>query len=168
MEAERLFDASVYTLRDAIADQRDDRIHVSAIGASSEHLAVAKLLSLGHKVAIPVVDDDGVDLVVNYRLAVQVKSRQEPINGTSYVFNFNRSRGRGPRPLSAADVWICHGVKDDAWWVLPTAWIMEAGGGNGSLSLSLVVQRQSKNAELSGVCREAWHLLDKELRPPSG
>jgi hypothetical protein len=44
------------------------------IGRVAEHLAIARLLELGHKVAVPVVDDDGVDLVVDYSVKVQVKS----------------------------------------------------------------------------------------------
>jgi hypothetical protein len=45
----------------------------AAVGAAAEHEAISVLLRRGLKVAVPVVDDDGVDLVVGYRVAVQVK-----------------------------------------------------------------------------------------------
>lgn len=55
--------------------ERASRVGVStsAVGMASQMDVVATLLRLGHKVAVPVVDDDGVDLVVDYRWKVQVK-----------------------------------------------------------------------------------------------
>lgn len=70
----------LFEVVDAVAPVDVSGIGSSADGAVAEHEAIARLLSLGHKVAVPVVDDDGVDLIVNYRVPVQVKwtSQNDP------------------------------------------------------------------------------------------
>lgn len=83
-----------------------------AIGTAAEMLLVAELLKRGNKVALPVVDDDGVDLIVNYRLAVQVKSRTQ---GTSK---------KNPISISLAfrehvDVLAIYLADIHAWWHVP-------------------------------------------------
>lgn len=70
-------------------------VSLLARGTIAEHLAIAELLRRGHRVAVPVVDDDGVDLLVDYRIKVQVKS--------SAALSAERRRGSGsvgPRRLS--------------------------------------------------------------------
>jgi hypothetical protein len=49
-----------------------DGIGATAKGHRAVALLIARLLEIGHKIATPVVDDDGVDLIVNYRITVQV------------------------------------------------------------------------------------------------
>lgn len=56
----------------AAVDERDG-VFTAAKGTATELEVIARLLRLGHKVATPVVDDDGVDLIVDYRTLVQVK-----------------------------------------------------------------------------------------------
>lgn len=76
-----------------------------SLGVAAEHAAIARLLDLGHKVAVPVTDDDGVDLIVNYRWTVQVKSAAKRNVAGSLVVNLQttRSAERRQRP---------HGVRD--------------------------------------------------------
>lgn len=57
----------------AVAGGVDAGVTTSASGMATQMEVVAELLRRGHKVAVPVVDDDGVDLVVNYCVKVQVK-----------------------------------------------------------------------------------------------
>ena len=137
-------------------------------GALSEQAAIDRLLRLGYKVAVPVIDDDGVDLVVNYRHTVQVKSTQH-INrgGQSWVFSAARAWYRGgslykyaTKP-GTATFFVCHAVPIDAWWVVPRQQLHEAGWPPAGLGFSLVSDpvRRTKYAALSAACRDAWHLL---------
>lgn len=97
----------------------------AAVGLLGEQLAIVELMRRGFKVAVPVVDDDGVDLVVNYRLRVQVKSsgrqRVEPLRGYVYYqyawSQLDRSRGK-------CDFFALHALaadRSDRWWVVPAA-----------------------------------------------
>lgn len=92
----------------------------SAFGAKAVHLAIAELLRRGHRVAVPVVDDDGVDLVVDYRVTVQVKSASlrvaRPVLGYSYPA-FKWFLGTKRR---TADVFLLHAAGDerDRWFVV--------------------------------------------------
>lgn len=96
-----------------------------AAGASSEMLVVSRLLLLGHRVALPVLDDDGVDLVVNHRTTVQVKSAANVRHG-GYLF----CGGHGlPLLRDHVDVVVLHGREGDHWWVIPTAVLRNAGVG---------------------------------------
>lgn len=121
------------------------------IGAASEHLAIARLLELGHRVAVPVVDDDGVDLIVNYRVTVQVKSSQLHDRGDGFFcYRFWVTPERGsehPRTRDLhVDVFLLHGRETNEWWVV-------AGEDVGS------ARRLSRR---SGVGRdlENWDLFD--------
>ncbi|MGW1059338.1 hypothetical protein [Micromonospora rubida] len=85
----------------------------SAVGRSAELLLAARLLTLGHKVATPLVDDHTVDLIVNYRTTVQVKasgSRDE--------------RGRlsialGTPLPTHVDVLSVYALDAEHWWHIP-------------------------------------------------
>lgn len=100
----------------------------ATIGTIGEAKAIAKLLELGHAVAIPVVDD-GVDLVVDYRLRVQVKTCSKAMPPRPGVplpyYGFSTAGGtkwrRGTRRLTYADFVICHVLSDELWWVIPSA-----------------------------------------------
>lgn len=72
-----------------------------AAGVAAEHLAIAELLLRGHAVAKPVVDEDGVDLVVDYRYRVQVKSSTHAVIGSKYV-------AKTPRTGSQTTYLTCH------------------------------------------------------------
>jgi len=89
---------------------------------------VAILLRRGHKVAVPVVDDDGVDLIVDYAWTVQVKSRQRmPPGRTPHLTlaqtgtrrnlaGVARTRRSAVRPhVDVFAIW----VESAGWWVIP-------------------------------------------------
>jgi hypothetical protein len=141
-------------------------------GKLSELRAILRLLDLGRKVAVPVVDDDGVDLVVDYRHRVQVKSagRASWPNGNTYTFAgggtwylADGTRKHGGLALSEPDFLLCHAVPIDTWWVVPLPWLREVGFHAGSkLALSLRVSRKPLRPDLhrlSAECLEAWHLF---------
>lgn len=123
---ETLFDVAPAAVNgDVCGDRRD----TGAYGAVAEQLAIAELLRRGHKVAVPVVDDDGVDLVVNYSVRVQVKSahrkRLETVPGYGYqTYSWNSKRG-----WCLADVFLLYGRSPDVgdrWWVVPQAVVASA------------------------------------------
>lgn len=134
-------------------------ISSSGFGKAAEYLAVAKLLSLGHRVAIPVVDDDGVDLVVNYRTTVQVKSSgrrvMETMPGYSYrAFTWTKL---GKKGTARADVYLLHGEDDGShrWWCVPADVMRSCGG-----TLCLY---EGSNRGLSGELHryaDAWGVFD--------
>lgn len=165
---EKLFDLGPLQSEDPQAHA----IESTRLGALSEHLAIAKLLELGHKVAVPVADDDGVDLIIDYSIKAQVKARSKPLSNT-YAFSHNRTKStidgltRSRQKPLTADFWICHGVLHNAWWIVPHEWLIEAGfpiAGTGGFSLSLTNAYQSKYASISRRCRDAWHLLGTHSR----
>lgn len=93
----------------------------SAFGASAELRAAARLLELGHKVAIPVVDDDGVDLVVDYRLRAQVKTCLGLTSGQwTFELRPNQAdRRAGKSPRRNADFYILFAADVAVWWIIP-------------------------------------------------
>jgi hypothetical protein len=126
----------------------------SAKGTASEYGAIAKLLRLGHKVAVPVVDDDGVDLIVNYRTLVQVKSTTSRHVVTGYpVLSPGRwvrdtRSDRAPKFRSIAehvDIVVIEAT-DVGWWVMPRDVI----GGKRNFSLGPRADQW----------RDAWSLFD--------
>src|SRR4051812_22007468 len=62
------------------------------IAKAVEMMLAAKLMLLGHHVAIP-LEDDGVDLIVDYRVGVQVKSTLSRNSSGSLKLKLRRSRG---------------------------------------------------------------------------
>lgn len=141
-------------------------------GALSEMRAIQVLLERGFKVAIPVVDDDGVDMVVNYRRTVQVKSSARMGHagrfpswhfGFTASWNYRKDGSRSYRPQSAtADFWVCHAVPVDAWWIVPREALLETGfrvKPGSAFSLSTEPTNQRKYGALSARCRDAWELL---------
>ncbi len=132
-----------------------------ANGVASEHEVIARLLRSGHKVAVPVVDDDGVDLIVNYRTTVQVKMSglfqvtQGP-NPERYHYNIFKS----PSKTWNADVFAFHGVgaEADTWWVIPAA-VIRASGHKSAYNL-----RPPSAFDASPRFHEwidAWHVFDE-------
>jgi hypothetical protein len=146
-------------------------LSASRLGVLSEHAAISKLLAVGWHVAVPVVDDDGVDLVVNYRHKVQVRGTRAttPNAVNCWVFSYSKRYGyrhdgsRRPRPTQmAADFLLCHAAPIDAWWVVPREWLHEAGLRPDATGFSLNSDplHRTKYASLSWRCRDAWDLLE--------
>lgn len=109
----------------------------SAHGAVAELEAQALLVARGHKVAVPVVDDDGVDLIVDYRTLVQVKTtRQVNSQGVPHV-QFKRNsyqrrrdgslRNRGGRGLPPHVDVVLVQVAGVGWYVVPRASVPSSG-----------------------------------------
>lgn len=139
--------------------EASSRKDCSAYGAVAEHLAVVELLRRGHRVAIPVVDDDGVDLVVNYSLRVQVKNATrlpiEPKPG----FVYEKFAWRSKRSWSEADIFMLHGVDTGVsrWWIVPAEHLIGAGA-----SLALYVGGTRRMTSLQTAvrsCEDAWGLF---------
>lgn len=90
----------------------------AALGTAAEMLLAALLLERGHNVAVPLVDDDGVDLIVDYRTLVQVKtsgSRSE--HGSLVVELRNNSKVSSLRPH--IDVVAVFDREGRRWWFVP-------------------------------------------------
>lgn len=112
----------------------------AAFGASVEHEVISILLRQGHKVAVPVVDDDGVDLIVDYRTTVQVKGkrddgRRDYPRFTMVQTNVRRNMAGESRPRRSAvrshvDVFVFF-VEGAGWWIVPrdqlTPWSVTLG-----------------------------------------
>jgi hypothetical protein len=140
-------------------------------GALSEFAAIVELMRRGHKIAVPLVDDDGVDLIVDYHVKVQVKSSAAPLRkGESWQFGFTRGRylADGSRIYEqhrlGADVLICHAVPIDAWWIIPIERLREFGFGvemKHAISLSANPLINSRYAALATECRDAWDVFEK-------
>jgi hypothetical protein len=89
-------------------------------GCVAELLATAELLQRGHKVAVPVVDDDGIDLVVDYRWRVQVKSSTQRTRDNCIRFTLSsRGRTNATALYSKVDIWLLFSWSDRAFYVVP-------------------------------------------------
>jgi hypothetical protein len=144
----------------------ESRLSSSMLGGMAELEAVLALARRGHKVARPVVDDDGIDLIVDYRICVQVKSSSGGQEGAVYSFSFGSGRdrrayARGQRADIRADFVLCFASDIAVWWVVPRAWLYEAGyeSSRRGFSLSANPNLQTKYGGLAVRCREAWHLF---------
>jgi hypothetical protein len=126
-------------------------------GRVAELLAEAKLLSLGHRVARESVDEDGVDLLVDRRVTVQVRSSLLQTVATSasgahrfYVFK----SGRGWR----ADFFVFYGYDEDildgVWWVVPRSELHDIGG-----ALSILPHGTARKSLRFAAYLDAWDLL---------
>jgi len=87
----------------------------SAAGQAAELLLAARLLQRGHRVAVPIVDDDGVDLVVDYRLSVQVKLAER--NGHGWRVKLRHHGQQIIRPH--VNVLAAYVPEIDTWWHIP-------------------------------------------------
>lgn len=132
-------------------------------GAIAQLRAAVELLDRGYAVALPMVDDAGVDLVVNHRIPVQVKSSgSRSKTGMLHVNLESRSSndrrvGVPPRPnLSpSVEVLMVYARDTGTWWIIPISAISEAGKLN-STSLSLT---EHATRGLSA-WRDAWEVFD--------
>jgi PD-(D/E)XK endonuclease len=130
MDEPHLFDVQPYIRPASPLTSPSDTngVGTSAMGSVAEMLLIAELLKRGHKVALPVVDDDGVDLVVNYRIAVQVKSKgfRNPGGAISILVRDHRDKSRrrdrlkkGLRPH--VDILAVYATDVATWWHIPRA-----------------------------------------------
>jgi hypothetical protein len=128
----------------------------SSYGKHAEHLAIAELLKRGHRVAVPVVDDDGVDIVVNYRTRVQVKSSNrstlEPVSGYSY----GRLAWSSKRVWTEADIFLLYG--NSRWWVVPAS-VLSGCGRTFSIYTEGTRQKNSRMATVAEY-EDAWDVFD--------
>lgn len=129
-----------------------------AQGAYAELLLATRLLELGHRVARPIVDDDGVDLIVDYHLTVQVKSgRYRRADGALNVnlraANSQDRRRYGTRALGAhVDVLAVLAADSGVWWHIPTS---ELTAGAVGLCVSEAYRRGPS------LFRDAWEVYDR-------
>lgn len=103
------------------ADSPPDPRSYAAMGVAAEMMLVAALLERGHKVALPVVDDDGVDLIVDYRKLVQVKtSASRDVNDLLVVeLRGGASKTTGLR--TGLDVVAVFDREYGSWYFVPAA-----------------------------------------------
>jgi hypothetical protein len=147
--------------------ERTQETHLAArfqaLGTAAEYILVARLLELGHKVALPVTDDDGVDMIVNYKTKVQVKSSanrdaagQLHVSITSRRFSERRDRhtyiGRN------IDVIAVHARDSGAWWLVPRSHLPIK-----TTTLKLTEHPgMNRRASSASMFRDAWHVFDCE------
>lgn len=123
-EPERLFDLPAV---EPHSKPESEARRWQALGVAAELVLTARLLELGHKVAKPVTDDDGVDLIVDYSMLVQIKSTgQRTVHGDARVLlescrASERKYGRGMRNYvdEHVDVLAVYARDTRAWWFIP-------------------------------------------------
>lgn len=165
---DRLFAVPELGPEDDYLARSDAPRRTSAVGKASELAAIARLLAMGHRVAVPVVDDDGVDFVVDYRTTVQVKStgtfsvRPEQGQYGEYRFDFagsqNTSRaGSKFRPIRA-EVLVFHARPEDMWWIVPRYALLEAGVSQ-RVNFRPEPRIRCRAGDLSDQWLDAWHVF---------
>ena len=103
---------------------RDDSSRPNlTIGALSELRAAELLIERGHRVAKPIVDDFGIDLIVDYHrgsaITVQVRCSRAKAN-LKYTHSSNPVwRFRAFERSIAADIVMFHVRPLGAWWIAP-------------------------------------------------
>lgn len=129
----------------------------ASLGGAAEMLLVARLLKDGRKVAKPIVDDDGVDLVVDYNLTLQVKSAVYRGKDGRIEVRLGSSQMSGGRQGLAdhVDVLVVHAWDSGTWWLIP-----HAAMGRDTKSVNLY---EGSTRGLSA-WREAWHVFDSDWR----
>lgn len=142
---ERLFDLP------ALEVEAQAAARFSALGTAAELILTGRLLELGYRVAVPVTDDDGVDLIVNYALKVQVKSSaSRNVNGLLMVGLTGRrsaERGAGPSIKEHIDIVAVYARDSRCWWFIPRH---EIGS-----SKAISVSEHGRKA----TWLEAWHVF---------
>lgn len=149
---ETLFDVASAAVN-GVASLKAD---TSAYGALAEHLAITELLRRGHKVAVPVVDDDGVDLVVNYSVRVQVKNAHRRAVEVQPGYVYDKFGWRSKHRWAEADVFLLHGYEGglSRWWVVPAAALL-----GHAESLMLYVGGKGGRQTIA-LFEDAWSVFD--------
>ncbi len=124
-------------------------------------ICAGKLLLLGKHVSIP-LEDDGVDLLVDYRLRVQVKSSQQRYNGRLKV---SVCKGDSPvrrRIMDRIDVFVVYARDTESWWVIPTAAFADAGYVEFPRQFALTEHWQGAKGKLGTLSSylNAWWVFD--------
>ena len=117
-------------------------IPASLVGAAAQFMLAGKLMALGHRVAVALVDDDGVDLIVNYRTLVQVKSS-----------GYRERRDQLSVDLGIAphvDAVALHANDNGSWWIVPAHLLRGMSR----------VRVSERHATRYGPWCEAWHVFD--------
>lgn len=133
------------------------------LGSLGEVKAIAALIARGYKVAKPVVDDDGVDLIVGYHITVQIKTSANARSGHddgAFTFRVGRRSKAETRPGRGAekhsriaahvDVVMLHALAEDLWWIVPARIVREFTGH----------MRFRNGAVLDRQWRDAWSVFD--------
>ena len=136
----------------------------TAYGKIAEHSAIADLLARGHSVFVPIADDEGVDLIVNYRTTVQVKNA---MRGTRYAgpsgsygyeaLAWSSHRTASRRPWTEADVFMLHAHGD--WFIVPA----DALKGRGTTLQVYFGSRRHERETVAVILnryRDAWWVFD--------
>ena len=109
-------DANACSGRMSVMLESSNHSHSTALGKVAELQLASELIQRGHKIAVPICDDHGVDLVVDYLLRVQVKSSSlhpMAVKGYSYqAFMWTKIR-----PLEV-DVFALNG--EGRWFFVPS------------------------------------------------
>lgn len=95
--------------------------HASAQGKAAELKAAVLLMGMGYEVAVPLADN-GVDLVVNYRIRVQVKSSGVKLREVSPGQTYPLCVWTKIKPADA-DIYLLHAYYEghDRWFVCPSS-----------------------------------------------
>lgn len=149
---ERLFDVASAAVNGCVSGRSaclDPRLDSTAYGALSELWLQRELLARGHKLAVPLVDDDGVDLVVDYRLTVQVKSRrvQQLETRPGYVYDAVVFKAPGRADVLAL-------TAADRWWFIPRSEVPNRSG------FSLLLDATRGRAARFQEYEDAWWVFD--------
>lgn len=152
MDVESLFDVDAY-LPEIEQDVDDYPIHRGYMrrGHIAEQWAIAECLERGFHVAVPVVDDDGVDLIVNYRNTVQVKSTMAPCWERENRLIWRMNKNPHVRHRNADYFALCW-FEARRWWIFPRDVIMR-----NTRLLTVTIDGRHRAYE------NAWDLLGGDL-----
>jgi hypothetical protein len=159
---DRLFEIPVVTESDDARGQLP--VSHQVMGKVAELRAEERLWLRGHKVAHPGTDDDGVDLVVDYRIAVQVKATSSTPRAGVWNVSLNSMRA-SERSVKGTlrdhvDVLLVHAYPIDAWWCIPRSALAAVRAYQVSgLSLHEVPSPGRGNASLLASYRDRWDIF---------
>lgn len=134
----------------------------SRIAKAVEMMAAAKLMLLGHHVAVP-LEDDGVDLIVDYRWCVQVKCSSERDSYGRLKVKLNKStRGRRGVYLNPhVNALVVFARDTERWWVVPLSAFRSGVPSQFEVTEHLAPAR-TKLSELSSFL-DAWWVFDESV-----
>jgi hypothetical protein len=164
---------TLFNLAREVAKSEGEGITTSCVGALAEYLAIVRLLELGHKVARPVVDDDGVDLWVGYSPMIKVQVKSANFRDSYGCLRLPIRNGNSPRMREHIDVLMVFARDSGSWWIIPMDFLKSTGGIPSSLCLSEhapAVPRRGDDRHLFSEWFEAWWVFDslgKDDDPPT-
>jgi hypothetical protein len=160
---DRLFDIPV--VEDVDGSCGPSSVSHQVIGKVAELRAEENLWLRGHKVAHPGTDEDGVDLIVNYRIAVQVKATSSSQRPGQWLVGLNSMRA-SERSVKGTirdhvDVLLVHAFPINAWWCIPRSALNATNGYQVSgLALHEVASSTRGNAQLLSSYRDRWDIFE--------